>query len=68
MTPPSGAAIIPSPAMKILFIEDDVETVAYVTRSFKDHGHIVEHHAAARRALIVKSRPTLTPPAIQVCG
>ena len=40
------------PSMKILLIEDDKDTAAYVSRGFKEHGHAVEHQPAARSALV----------------
>jgi two-component system OmpR family response regulator len=32
--------------MKILLVEDDLETASYITRGFKEHGHAVEHRAS----------------------
>ncbi len=52
MTLPSDFPAQHVPSMKILLIEDDRETAAYITRGFKEHGHAVEHQPAARGALI----------------
>lgn len=38
--------------MKILLIEDDQETAAYIVRGFKEHGHVVDHRADARDGLL----------------
>lgn len=39
--------------MKILLIEDDAETAAYVVGSLKEHGHVVDHAADGREGLFL---------------
>jgi two-component system OmpR family response regulator len=41
--------------MKILLIEDDPHTSAYVSRSLREHGHAVEHVANGRDGMLVAS-------------
>jgi two-component system, OmpR family, response regulator len=41
--------------MRILLIEDDQETAAYIARGFSEHGHSVDHRAAARDGLTAGS-------------
>lgn len=39
--------------MKILIIEDDAETAAYVTKGLRQHGHAVDHAANPRDGLVL---------------
>lgn len=39
--------------MKVLLIEDDAETAAYVKRGLKEHGHVVDHAATGRDGLFL---------------
>ncbi|MBF0481683.1 MAG: response regulator transcription factor [Desulfovibrionaceae bacterium] len=39
--------------MKILLVEDDLETAAYVSGSLKEHGNAVEHAAEGRAGLLL---------------
>src|ERR1700753_380326 len=41
--------------MRILLIEDDAETAAYIARGFREHGHAVDHRTEARDGLIAGS-------------
>ena len=41
--------------MKILLIEDDAETAAYITGGLKQHGHVVDHAANGRDGLFLAS-------------
>jgi len=52
MALPSDFPVQHVPSMRILLIEDDKETAAYVARGFKEHGHTVEHQPVARGALV----------------
>ena len=42
-------------AMKILIIEDDPHTSAYVAKALREHGHAVEHSASGREGLLLAS-------------
>ena len=50
LAPPSG--LYENSHMKVLLIEDDAETAAYIVRGLNEHGHSVEHKASAREGLI----------------
>jgi len=39
--------------MKILLVEDDLETAAYISKSLKEHGHVVDHAAGGREGLLL---------------
>jgi two-component system, OmpR family, response regulator len=39
--------------MKLLLIEDDAQTAAYIVRSFKEHGHVVDHVPTGRDGLFL---------------
>jgi two-component system OmpR family response regulator len=39
--------------MKILLIEDDPETIAYIARGLREHGHLVELAADGRNGLFM---------------
>ncbi len=39
--------------MKVLVIEDDVETSAYLARSLREHDHVVDHAADGRDGLMM---------------
>jgi len=41
--------------MKVLLIEDDPHTSAYVAKGLREHGHVVEHAANGREGLILAS-------------
>ena len=41
--------------MKILLIEDDPHTSAYVANGLREHGHVVEHSASGRDGLFLAS-------------
>src|SRR5471030_2170993 len=41
--------------MKLLLIEDDTQTADYVSRGFKEHGHVVDHATAGRDGLFLAS-------------
>lgn len=41
--------------MKILLIEDDTHTAAYVANGLREHGHVVDHSASGRDGLILAS-------------
>lgn len=41
--------------MKILLIEDDVHTAAFVANGLREHGHVVEHSASGRDGLFLAS-------------
>lgn len=41
--------------MKILLIEDDEETAAYITRGLREHGHVIDHAANGRDGLFLAS-------------
>jgi two-component system OmpR family response regulator len=41
--------------MKILLIEDDTQTAAYVANGLREHGHVVEHSASGRDGLFLAS-------------
>ena len=38
--------------MKILLIEDDSETAAYIARGFREHGHVVEHRGEVQGEML----------------
>ncbi len=40
------------PAMKLLLVEDDATTAAYVARGLREEGHIVDHLTDGREALV----------------
>ena len=44
-----------SAAMKILMIEDDQHTSAYVAKALREHGHVVDHSASGREGLLLAS-------------
>lgn len=44
--------------MKILLIEDDPHTSAYVAKALRDQGHEVEHSATGREGLVFATRGT----------
>ena len=50
LAPPSG--LYENSHVKVLLIEDDAETAAYIVRGLNEHGHSVEHRASAREGLI----------------
>lgn len=39
--------------MKVLVIEDDAETAAYIARGLHEHGHVVDHVADGRDGLLI---------------
>ena len=39
--------------MKLLLVEDDAETAAYIARSLKEHGHVVDHAPTGRDGLFL---------------
>ena len=39
--------------MKILLIEDDQETAAYLAKGLAEHGHVVDHAAEGREGLLL---------------
>jgi two-component system OmpR family response regulator len=39
--------------MKVLVIEDDLETAAYVRKGLEEHGHVVDHAATGRDGLFL---------------
>jgi two-component system, OmpR family, response regulator len=39
--------------MKLLLIEDDVQTAAYIVRGFQEHGHTVDHAKSGRDGLFL---------------
>jgi two-component system OmpR family response regulator len=41
--------------MKILLIEDDVHTSAFVANGLREHGHVVEHSASGRDGMFLAS-------------
>lgn len=41
--------------MKILLIEDDEETAAYITRGLREHGHVIDHASNGRDGLFLAS-------------
>jgi two-component system, OmpR family, response regulator len=41
--------------MKVLLIEDDPHTSAYIAKGLREHGHVVEHTANGREGLILAS-------------
>lgn len=41
--------------MKILLIEDDEETAAYITRGLRENGHVIDHAANGRDGLFLAS-------------
>ena len=41
--------------MKILLVEDDAHTSAYVANGLREHGHVVDHTANGREGLILAS-------------
>lgn len=40
------------PAMKLLLIEDDATTAAYIARGLREEGHVVDHLTDGREALV----------------
>lgn len=42
--------------MIVLLVEDDAETAAYVGRSLKEHGHVVNHAATGREGLLLATQ------------
>ncbi len=40
------------PAMKLLLVEDDATTAAYVARGLREEGHVVDHLTDGREALV----------------
>jgi two-component system OmpR family response regulator len=42
--------------MIILLVEDDTETAAYIGRSLKEHGHIVNHATTGREGLLLATQ------------
>jgi two-component system OmpR family response regulator len=42
-------------AMKILLIEDDPHTSAYVVKALREHAHVVDHSASGREGLVLAS-------------
>ena len=53
MTPNAASTI--RAAMKILMIEDDPHTSAYVAKALREHGHVVDHSASGREGLLLAS-------------
>ena len=49
---------LPAPAMKLLVVEDDAETAAYLVNGLQEQGHLVDH---AGRAATACSWPSTTP-------
>src|SRR5262249_53395541 len=50
----NGPWPVPDPgrrAMKILLVEDDAGTAAYVAEGLREHGHVVDHVADGREGL-----------------
>jgi two-component system OmpR family response regulator len=43
------------PSMRILLIEDDPHTAAYVANGLREHGHVVDHSANGRDGLFLAS-------------
>jgi two-component system OmpR family response regulator len=41
--------------VKILLIEDDEETAAYITRGLREHGHVIDHASNGRDGLFLAS-------------
>ena len=42
--------------MIVLLVEDDTETAAYIGRSLKEHGHVVNHAATGREGLLLATQ------------
>ena len=42
--------------MIVLLVEDDIETAAYISRSLKEHGHVVNHAATGRDGLLLATQ------------
>ena len=42
--------------MIVLLVEDDTETAAYIARSLKEHGHVVNHAATGREGLLLATQ------------
>ncbi len=42
--------------MIVLLVEDDTETAAYISRSLKEHGHVVNHAATGREGLLLATQ------------
>jgi two-component system OmpR family response regulator len=42
--------------MKILLIEDDAETAAYIAKGMREHGHVVDHAANGRDGLFLAAQ------------
>ncbi|MDE2462747.1 MAG: response regulator transcription factor [Alphaproteobacteria bacterium] len=42
--------------MIVLLVEDDAETAAYIKRSLKEHGHVVNHAATGREGLLLATQ------------
>jgi len=39
--------------MKVLVVEDDAETAAYIVRGLREHGHAVDHAADGQDGLVI---------------
>lgn len=39
--------------MKLLLVEDDVTTAEHISRSLREHGHVVDHAATGRDGLFL---------------
>jgi len=39
--------------MKLLLVEDDTQTAAYIIRGFREHGHVVDHAKTGRDGLFL---------------
>ncbi len=44
--------------MKVLVIEDDMETAAYIARGLREHGHVVDHVADGQDGLVMAAGGT----------
>ncbi|MGC8535380.1 MAG: winged helix-turn-helix domain-containing protein [Rhizomicrobium sp.] len=42
--------------MIVLLVEDDTETAAYIARSLKEHGHVVNHAGTGREGLLLATQ------------
>ena len=50
---PGLATDLPAPAMKLLVVEDDAETAAYLVNGLQEQGHLVDHAREGRDGLFL---------------
>ena len=54
-------------AMRILIIEDDRDAAAYLTKAFREAGHVADHAADGSTAMTWRARATMTSQSSTAC-